>query len=197
MTYKFVIIIIVVGFLMSCSDDYTDLMIPDEICIDVNDDGTDDLKIQYNRINIDDLPFEGDRDTFTFDRSVICNILPIDENESLLFQEPDGWKYPQLTSGDTIFSTYPLNPLGNNFWGGKRSGNLMIINRLNEIENWEEDWSYWKNQFDTNSPYIGFRINSNNEHELCWIKLNLSISSGEVQIFEKKCIKSDLIIVGE
>jgi len=176
-----------------CSDDYDNIVLPEDECIDINEDGRDDFKIQYRKVNIDELPFEADRDTFTYDRSVFCSIFPIDDNESLLIEQIPGWKYPQLSLGDTIFQDLSSSY----FWGGKRTGNLMVIKRFNDIENWEENWAITDNQFSTNTPYIVFKINSTNQSELCWLRLNLSTSSGEVQITNHNCVNSNLIVVGE
>lgn len=148
---------------------------PSNYTLDINQDGIEDFVVEYNHISTSDVPVSA--------ISIIGSITPLD-NVSCLYQAYDGHLF--LSPNDTIHSEYTSQ----NQWS---SYDADIITK-----DWHRNigWgTLWEVRSSQNEYYFAFKLQNGVTNELGWLKLEIDLNTGDIEITDMASSNSDFIVI--
>lgn len=144
-----------------------DIPVPDNIAIDMDEDGIDDYHIYYFRAIIFSQ---------TSSEGIICKFETLEENEILGKEEE-----PYLFISDPeVISENIDSP----FEWKKASGHIATFEKHHE-SGWPSNWKIVSADTTKSSYFIGVKFKSSNLTKIGWIEMEIDSESGAVNIIEK------------
>ena len=148
---------------------------PSNYTLDVNQDGIDDFVVEYKHISTSDVPVSA--------VSIIGSIIPMD-NVSCLYQSYDGYLF--LSPNDTIHNDYTSQ----NQWYNYDAD--IISKSWHRNIGWDTFWGVLSPQ---NEYYFAFKLQNGVINELGWLKLELDLNTGDIEIIDMASSNSNFIVI--
>ena len=161
---------LVLGFFSCQKVKLDELVIPDDMQIDVNQDGEMDFEIYYQQIQTYDIPVSQAETT--------CFIRPLYSNN---FQMPSQYNSKFFTVGDTIKIS--------DFW----NDNPFSIGSIEyQRPSWDKEWD--PNSVIGDNNVIPVYLNSTTT-QIGWIEYSFDLSNGEFELVNSKLSDQSEIVI--
>jgi len=174
--YLKILSISILAICISCSNNSEEIPlpmgempdIPNNIEIDIDDDGSIDFEVKYSEVLIESTVTDG---------GIVGRFNPIGENEILINREEKSLFLRDLSMIENVASA-PLS------WESK-SYRSTIVSISNNIQGgWPSKWDV-ESKTEQESYFLGLKIKINNETQLAWCEFEINARDGNVLIVNK------------
>lgn len=173
--YKLLTFIFVILICYSCGEDQMETKeIPDNFEIDLNQDGSFDFQITYEKLSAS-VPVDPDPGPVGIIRGKLESL-----NNNLILKSEEATSILFLNNIDLVQSEVN-SPL---FWESNSDGNSRIIVGINQNidgETWPDEWKI-SNEEIKESYFVGFKLLDNNSQNLGFIELSIDNQTGVIEI---------------
>lgn len=149
---------------------------------DLNNDSSDDIKIEYRGFTWDGYRSSGD--------GISGLIEPL--NETALWLKRDDY-----TLFAKVNDTIKLSPKEPYYW--EKYSNPDLVSISNSSANnylWPNRWIIMSNMT-LDAYYVGIKLSKNDGNLLGWIKMTIDQSTGGIRIVDKKFTRNEYIVIGK